>query len=385
MKIQKNITALAILFSINILFFLPGQISAQLVCTGDACSSLDLTESDLNQIFYEMQTQVVKPLVDNYAKASAAANIMQPVIGNLGLTGFTFGINAKAGVHDAEPKDIYIPNVGRFEDVQIAGAQVIPSAFAGVNLGYLFGSSYDEHEDPERDKIPPMLSLTRFDLYGMGLSYTFNKDIEDEGQIIGRARYSSKTKGVQLRYRLSYGADWLGPMLRWHGLSLMAGMVESSTFIDYSDTRADQMDLAVDGSEKIIWSGDFVLAKLASDIKSYPLEIHTGFQFLYFIHLTIGGGVAIHSGKTRIFLAKYGTAFLESETYTQYLESLSTSTTSTSAILGLTLQDEGTPPRQMTYAKVGLEFDLYILKIGAQAMATDDKNYGGNVAIRFEF
>ena len=90
--------------------------------------------------------------------------------------------------------------------------------------------------------------------------------------------------------------------------------------------------------------------------------------------------MAWHSGSSTMYLSKSGKAYLESDVLAAYFQP-----PEQSAYLAFNLSEEGAPPAHMYYAKAGLELNLFILKLGVQGMATQDKNYGGNVTLRFEF
>ncbi|MCB1173694.1 MAG: hypothetical protein KDK39_09020 [Leptospiraceae bacterium] len=365
----------------GIMLLMPVQLAAQLTCSGGGCQYLPLNQSQLNQMYYEMSSQVTRPLADNYAKAAAAANLMTPYIGSTNLQGLTFGGYLNAGYYDAEAKDISIPNVGQLEDTQLSAANTYPSLFAGINLGSLLGHAYDPYEDENREREPGLLSPTRFDVYVIGLKWAHSERKEEEGQLVGRSRYGVRSKGFQVRYHLTHGKDWLGSVIRWNGVSLMAGMIDTSTTIDYADTSEDSQTLTLDQAPytgaSLIWTGNALVAKVQSDIKSYPVELQSGLQLMHLLTITLGGGMAWHTGGTQLFVTKSGQAFLDSQL-------AAASNPDTSAYLSFGLLEESAPPARMMYAKVGVELSLIVLKVGVQAMATNDRNYAGNITLRME-
>lgn len=367
------------LLGLGVFLYFSNPVNAQIVCTGEACPMLPLNQTQLNQMSVDFSTQVAKPLVKNFARASANANTMTPMIGSVNLTGWTFGTAVNAGYYDAPTKDVYIANVGTMDDVKPSAAQIFPFMYFGINLGSVLGHSYNPYNDSEKDRVPGLLSPARFDIYLMGLKYTHRQRIEEDGKLIGRGRYTIVNKGVQIRYHLHYGKEWLGSFLRWNGTSIAFGMMDSSTRAQITDKKASSYEFSLDSGNKLIWMGNYNVARISSSTKTYPVEIQSGIQFLYLFTLVGGAGVAWHSGRTELTIYRSGLAYLDSD----LAAILGVNTPASN--LSLFIHEEDAPPAFTYFGKLGLELNLAFIKIGIQGMANDEKSYGGQIGIRMEF
>ncbi len=362
------------------LLFLSGglnRLQAQVICTGDACPYLPLSEEDLNSIFTNLQLQYLDVFTGDMAEAATLANIGGFPLGTVNLQGFSLGASASSGYVEQHDVDIHIPGVGRLDDVPSAGGALNPQLYVGVNLGRLMGLEYDPFGG---GTTPFFLSPLRFDLYLNYLDYrrSAKRDISYDPlngyQIPGQWTAGALSKGVELRYHLLEGRSILGgPLLRFLGVSLGVGYHAMKQDVTFFQNDSDLV-LNLTGGQNLILDG-YDYARFYSTVESFPVDLRTGVQLFYFLNLTVGGGYSYNRGASSIALTRFGRIFADTDLYS--LIPLP------DAYLVMNLWSQQSVPARIPFARLGLEFNIMNLKLSVDGTFLR-KNKGVNVGLRFE-
>lgn len=391
-----------LLLLITGIYFQPDSLFAQFSCTGDACEYLPSEYKDnLERIHWEFKSQYAQTLFDDMSEAAAVANLAGPPMGTINLYGFTAGLNLGAGVVLPHDVLITIPGVGSFDKVPSAGGAVVPRAYFGVNVGRFFGNEDDVDEEGDR-LAPPFLSLRRLDVFVSGMAYS---DTFTNENLQGYLNYKSDFRGVDIRYHVLEESALLGPLLKFRGLSFGAGFYKTKQDVEYYQDNS-KFEFNVESGSKMIWNG-VNRVQWYSNIDTYPVELKTGIQFLYFLNLSVGVGVAFNKGSTEFHMSRIGPMTLADDelAFSEYdvpdnveqiaadqgvpddvlAEELAkvSDAQKDAAIITFRIDGNGKVPAQMPYAKVGVELNLAPVKVSVEGIVTK-KAYGLNAGLRFE-
>ena len=373
----------------------PGSLNAQISCSGVGCDQIPITPAEYNQILTEIQLQYTDDLFEKTAEAMVLANLSAAPVGTVNLQSFTIGAQGLGGFVDEEQIDIIVPQVGVLEDVTNVGAAVNARLFAGVNLGWLTGNPYDPYKD---GAAPSMLSLSRFDVYVGGLKYedTLNDELGlEDGELVAK----TKSEMFELRYHLVEGSNIAaGPLLRFRGVSLGGGYSATNQTVEYA-ASTNSFDVALAEGIDLEWAGQDRLF-YENDIKTYNLEVRSGFQVLYLFNFVFGGGYAVSDGEVDFILTRSGPVIARSQNSfsipEEFLESVppellnsdllgALSTGEVEAgVLGLTVAQTKEVPRHVWYFRGGVELNLWALKLALEGVTTG-RAYGANAGVRLEF
>jgi len=372
MKRISRISGLIFFGLLVTLAFLPASLFAQMTCTGNACPYLPFSTKDYDRISGEFQKQYTNKLFNDMAEAAVVANLAGPPVGTVNLSGFTVGSNVGVGYKEPTYVDVDVPGIATFKKVPSAGAAVNGRFFGGLNLGALLGMGYDPFNPRERNLIESILG--RIDIYVSAFDHT--QKYESGNSNKGGINASIFSRAIDVRIHLVEGNELIGgPMLRFLGVSAGAGYyrLRSSAEFRQDKSRVSTTtalgDVVWEGANRITWT---------SDIETYPVEVRTGLQVLYFFNITAGGGVAMSKGNMDFTMNRTGNAYFSSP-------QLSAAGIATpSAILGIGLAGHGDVPARLAFARAGVEINLTILKISIEALKTKNST-GGNVGVRLEF
>ncbi len=352
--------------------FAPGRLRAQITCTGEGCALLPYSPAVLDSTFLGLERQYTDQLMDDMAKASTLAATAGPPMGTVNLQRFTAGVHMGVGYVPIEKVDVTIPGVGTYYGITKAGAGVSPRAFFGMNLGALFANSYDI---TATTGTPSMLSPARFDIYFSALERV--ETLQTSGETKGDVTGNVYARGFEIRYHLVEGNNLLlGPMLRFRGVSIGVGSYHSRMDVDYRQTKS-KISYQPMASSEITWEGENRF-HYASSVDTYPVDVRTGVQLLAFLNLTIGAGVVWSKGSSEVQFERTGPVYFTSDLATALGYSLP------SAVLSAKIKGNGDVPPQMAFGRLGLEFNITVVKVSFEYMVTKGGVVGGNVGVRVE-
>tara|TARA_B100001939_G_scaffold341547_1_gene351302 strand:- start:3734 stop:4801 length:1068 start_codon:yes stop_codon:yes gene_type:complete len=345
----------------------PVQIRAQFVCSGAACSSIPLSQAQLDRIYNDIQYQYFDQVFEDMAEAAALASLSGAPMGDINLDSFTFGLSAAVSYRSLEEVDVHVAEVGTVENLPSTGVAAQPRLYLGMNLGEVMGGTHLV------TKTPPWYSLSRFDLY---LSYvTFDMD-QPSGT--GRSEgedwnVDARSRGLEIRYHLADRREITGPMMQFLGVSLGLGYNRFEQDIRYSKQNTGTR-ISLSTGEAVSWDANDTI-EYRSFIESYPIDIRTGVQFFHFLNLSVGFGSAWTKGYADFTASRAGPAYLESD-----LAALLGISIPASSLI-LSVNGTGAPPARFSYGLVGVEFNFYFWKLYVEARGNENV-YSANVGLR---
>lgn len=397
---------------------LRAEEAADINCSGDYCSKLPYSDSELDSILYGLKNDYAQLLFDDMTEAAVLANIAGVPMGTINLEKFVFGVSASAGYKPVHYETVTIPGVTTVEELPSAGAAIIPKMYVGVNIGSLFGMNYDPYADPEDYKdnpdempvtSPSMLSPLRFDLYLSYLDFSDDYAVSDSSVNID---FESKYRGVELRYHLLEGGGIIaGPMLRFRGLSVGLGAYKSLQ--NFTITRSDSdMKFPAASGASVVWQGTDVI-QIKHNIDSYVFDVRSGIQLFYILNLSAGIGAASNKGSSSYILSRTGPVSLVADpaliallsdqtgaipdsvdltsggsntalTQAELQQLVDTGKIADAAVLTMLIKGNADVPRTITYGRLGVELNMWVAKLGVEAIATKN-SYAANVGLRVEF
>ncbi len=347
-------------------------LQAQLVCSGTACSALPINNAQLDQMFQSLQTQYLDEVLQDMSDATVIGGVQLSPSGMVNLREFTIGMQLVAGAKELRELNVYVPKYGLLEDMPSAGISAVPRIFIGFNLGYMLSGEPGHWTD-----LSPF-SLYRFDVYVSGLNMSLTemkefakpKENEDYGGF-------SKSIGAEIRYHLIEGGDRGASLFTFTGMSLGFGYNRVEQKLQYTRSNSEVKIKAGSGTT-IIWDAEDRIS-YSSKMDVFPVSLRTGFQFLYFLRLSLGAGVAWSRGSSSLELRRNGRAYVDSD----YAALLGLSFPD--SYLDLTITGAGGPsePRQ-AFATAGLEFNIPFLKIFVDA-AGNERMYSASAGLRMVF
>ena len=360
--------------------FSQSQLKAQITCSKNRCTYLPLSQTTLDQMFYDFKTQYTNKLFEDMAVAASLANLTSAPVGSVNLYGWTMGVSAGIGYVPVTEVTIPITGYGELKDIPRAGAAVNPRIFFGANVGWLFNAPYDPWE-PE-DSEPGWFSLSKFDVYGSVMQDKRKFALDDKG---GDLSVQTRNLGFDVRYHLVEGKPLAGgPMLRFLGVSVGTGFHRASLDIEAKQLQDQKIKIALTGGSNLIWDGANIMT-MQSKATTIPFEINTGLQMLYVLNLTFGAGMAINKGSADFVMTRVGPVYLSSDSAALMAALAGQTVTSSSYNSYLTMQltGTGTAPKSMIYGKLGVDLNIFWLKVFAEGTFTKQA-YAGNVGVRFQ-
>lgn len=368
MKLQFAIGSIVFLGAM----LLPGRIHAQITCAGEGCALLPYSPAVLDSTFLALQRQYTDRLMDDMARASTLAATAGPPMGTVNLQRFTAGVHLGVGYVPIEKVDVTVPGFGTYYGLTKAGAGVSPRAFFGVNLGALFASSYDISS---AGGTPSMLSPARFDFYFTALERV--ETLQTNGETKGDVTGNVYARGFEIRYHLVEGNDLgIGALLRFRGVSVGIGSYHSRMDIDYRQTKS-KISYQPASSAELTWEGENRF-HYASSVDTYPVDVRTGIQLMTFLNITVGGGMVWSKGSSEVEFNRTGPVYLKSDLASALGYAFP------SAVLTARIKGNGDVPPQMAFGRVGLEFNITIVKLSFEYMIAKGGVKGGNVGVRVE-
>jgi len=382
MRIKKRLYMLIFLASIFMLPAAPSSVSAQVTCTGSACSLLPFSTQQFDQMLWDFNYQYINVLMEDMGKAAILTNMSSAPVGSVNLSGITFGGGVAAGYVEEHKVAVLLNGMGSITDIPSAGANVIPRAYFGINLGKFVGRTYDPFKDSV-DSKPSWISPGRFDVYLSLMNYKYEKNSEVQFNLMNNApsltesfKASSNYMGADLYYHLMEGKSFAGPLFGFLGLSVGVGMHDALQNIEYYKPDSKSV-INLNGGTKLIWHASD-LATLNVRVRSNTAEIKTGIRFLYFFSLTGAVGSANNYGGASLRYTRYGRLYLNNDL------SAALGLTIPDAWLSLNIVSEKELPRRTNYKKVGLELNFAAFKIAFEGIQVG-KDKGGSIGARFAF
>ncbi len=388
-----NQTAMAVIFAVTVA---ANGLFSQTTCTGGGCQYLPLTDNQLQAINDSIKDQYLREVMSDMSKAALLANLSTIPVGTINQNGFLMaGTGISAGyVPQRTINNVMIPDVGTFNDLPSAGVGVVPRIYLGVNAGRILGFEYNPLEDTSS---PSFLSPLRFDIYITGFSYKYNIKPELKTDPVtsevtpGNSGYArAASKGGEIRYHIFEAGHILSPLLKFNGLSAGAGFYQSEFEINYLQQSGNtaKLKMNLNNGSVLEWDGANNLIFL-SKVQSIPLELRTGIQFLSFLNLTIGVGYAQNQGQSKVTLVRSGLVTVKNENLDSLLAELQAQLGGTvpavpDAVLSMRIESEEKVPKSQSYAKAGIEFDIWKAKIAFEGIYVSKHAYGMHFGVRAE-
>lgn len=365
----------AFLFLVSNFFI--SSISAQVTCTGAACSVLPSNiQLQLNSASQAIETQYTDKLLESMTEAAVLSNINSAMMGPGLVNRFQLGLGISAAGQKKDDINVVYQDL-TFNKLPNVGANVTPNLNLAFNLGWLLGHGPSD-TTPENSHF-----LHRFNVYLHGFQYNFaNNDVQnlikkqqDGLQLSG----GISNYGGMIRFHLfpSYGDDY--GIFEFSGISLGMGLhyQKQDISIIYSDKTAQSITL---GPAIGTWSGDTSF-QYKSTVTSIPLDVRTGFRIFYFTTLFAGVGTSLNFGSSTLDFSRSGPLSLTLEqslissqvpAALQALIPASSIGTAQTGTLSVTLNGKGNAPNSLGYVVGGLEFNLLFLKILVEGMVSSN-------------
>lgn len=340
------------LFFIKVFFgivAIPVQLNAQMYCTGDGCSSLPLQNSDLNNIFYSLQTNYLNEVLKDMSTANAIALLNTVPTGVVNLEEFTLGVNISGSQTKPRKIDVFVPNYGTIEDVPSVGVSIIPGAFIGTNIGYLFSEKTSLSE-------LPWYSPFRFDVFLSYLNSGLNSDKVGNKKKNEEWDLSSRSTGLEIRYHLAEGDKEVSYLFGFNGVSIGIGYHKAIQKLTYKQLNS-KITMNAAYNTDLNWKADNIL-NYNSKMDVYLIDIRTGIQLLYLFRFSIGAGHSWVKGNSEVEFNRYGPVTITSDLLTLLGLQMPTS------YLGILLKGSGSPKdSNITFLTFGFELNIPIFKI----------------------
>lgn len=351
---------------------LPQALQAQMTCTGSACAALPVSTGQLDSIFTAVRDQYLNRVMEDMATAAVITGSQISPTGVVNLREFTVGLSVGAGMTAEHKVSVAVPGYGVVNDLPSRGVAAIPRAMVGTNLGYLFSSDSQNWKDPGR------LSLYRFDLYLAGFGGSMN-ELRDLVKMSDSLKWnaSSRSMGGELRYHLIEGSDRENWLFAFTGVSLGVGYSRVQQHIDVTQKNS-KVSLDAGSAGTVIWKADNTL-RYDSWTDVYPVTLRTGVQLLYFLRLSVGGGVAWAKGSSNLVVQRSGIAYLQNDLASALGLALP------DALLTMRLEGVGGPPKaRYSYATAGVEINIPFVKIFLDGQASKRES-AASFGIRMAF
>ncbi len=371
------------------------KLDAQVYCNGTLCSIIPSNYlSQFNGLAGSFQNQYMGPLSDSLTKAALLSNSNTGLIGNGHINRFELGAGisgalVKGGDITVRYNDIELPNMPN------AGIGISPFVMAGINLGFLFGNGQSDQDNKN--------FLHRFSIYGHGINRT--EDLQDyvkskptQNQMTGKLSVNSG--GLMIRFQILQERYTRLDMFGFTGLNIGVGYNEQNFHMDinYRETKSPTVKF---GTLSGKWAGNNLL-EFDSKASTVPVDIRAGFRFLYFFTVFVGAGTSFSNAEAKIHLSRSGpftivnpldpasSGILNTTNTTNLEEALRNSgraviptSNSNAANLGLEFRGYGNSKARTDYGIVGMEINLAMFKIVAEAMILKGNNKQGTIGVKF--
>lgn len=340
------------------------ESSSSINCTGATCSLLpDSYKTQLNELPAQFQTQYLDKVLDNMNEASSASNTVSGLMGMGTVNTIQFGGGILASGSQRDPINFQYRDFN-FKNLPNIGFGVSPSLMVGFNLGWLFGQGPRDADEVENRSF-----LHRINIYLNGFSYKTNT-AESKNGIPDSFNYTGDLAltqmGIGIRYDLVQPGD--GIFLRFLGVNTGIAVRRQNFAFDLSDTNTSNNRFTF-GQFTGAWKAQSNF-EYSSKAYSVPVDFRTGFQILRMISIFGGLGLSRSTGESSLKLDRSGPLRFTTDPAlaTAFTTSGATSTqVDPEGYLELKLSNTVKKNFSQSYAVLGLEFDLWKLKILTEA------------------
>ncbi|MDF3819620.1 hypothetical protein P3G55_06905 [Leptospira sp. 96542] len=367
-------------FLITIVFVgLPQEIYAQFVCSGSACGFLpEGVKTAGNATVTKFEKEYLNEVLKTNLEAGFLSNIGTNNIGTGLVRRVQIGTSVSAAGYkkdDIQVKDDLV----QFPKMPNVGAAVSPSINLDFNPGWLFGTDEDHF-------------TRRFSVFLHGMNVAISKDqlqsLSNNKNYEGRI--TVRSYGGMLRYQLVQKEGFFLNLITWNGLNLGVGhhFMEQNFQLSYLEGTASTIQFqGVKGK----WGGDTDFT-FNSRVRTTNADIRTGFGLFWVANLIVGGGYSWNSGTTSMSLGRTGPFLVTVDTnplelpreYQEQIDKTLLAQTP-NAVLGFGVDGEAKSKRGIGYAIVGLELDIFLLKIVAEGLYGGKDLYSANLGAKLSF
>lgn len=364
-----------------LLFALSGkELSAQFTCEGSAC---DFLPSQLKQAgndsLRKFEREYLNEVLKTNLEAGFLANLGTNNVGTGQVRRVQVGVAASAA--GAKKDDIQVSDdVIKYPKLPNAGGAVIPAVTLDFNPGWVLGFE-DDH------------FMRRFSVFLHGMNAVVNKNqIESLSNNKNyEGRLTVRSYGGMLRYQLVEKKGFLMNLLTWNGVNVGGGyhVLEQNLSMSYLEGTAATVEFS---GVKGKWGGDTDFT-FNTKVQSTHADIRTGIGLFWVANLIVGGGYSWNSGSNRATLSRTG-PFIVARDSTNPIEiprefqaqlDKELLAQNPNATLGFATKGESNSRRGIGYGIVGLELDIFLLKIIAEGLYGGKDLYSANLGVKASF
>jgi hypothetical protein len=354
-----------------------GSLSAQFTCRGQACAFLPSNiTSTTNSAFVRLQTEYLNEVLKTNTEAGFLANIGTSNVGTGVVRKIQIGASASAAGYKKD--DIIIEEPGlKLPKLPNVGGAVIPNINVDFNPGWILGYE-NKHW------------LSRFGVFLHGMDMVVsNKQLQGLSNNKNyEGRISAKSYGGMLRYQLLEKEGFMMNMFTWNGVNIGLGhhVMEENFNFKYLEGKAASL---TSNGVTAKWGGDTNFL-YGTKIRTTNIDLRTGIGIFWIANLIVGGGYSWNSGDSQLAVSRSGPLLVQAngaqtiELPREFQSQLDPAllAASPSGTLGLNLNGSAHVKRNMGYAIVGLELDIYLVKVIVEGIYGGKDLYSTNVGVK---
>lgn len=360
--------------------FTQSELYAQFTCEGSACSFLPspLTESG-NSALKKFETGYLNEVLKTNLEAGFLANVGASNIGTGTVRRIQLGVSASAAGYKKD--DIQIQDdLIKYPKLPNVGGAVIPSFHLDINPGWLLGTEEGGY-----------IRRIGIFLHGMNVAVTQDQIQAASNNKNYEGRIAVRSYGGMLRYQLMEKEGFLMNLITWNGLNIGVGhhVMEQNMSLSYLEGKAAQLEFqGVKGK----WGGDTNFL-FNTKVQTTNVDLRTGIGLFWVANLIVGGGYSWNSGHNSASLSRRGPFIISAneslpiELPREYQAVLDQQllAQNPNATLGFRASGESNSKRGIGYGIVGLELDLFMLKVIAEGLYGGKDLYSANLGLKLSF